>query len=93
MGGWGRDWAWRIIPGVEAVDLVGCCDSDPAALKLARKEARIPAQRCFAGLEEPQRFHAKALRATSIAASSGGPGSMRFSIPSRPAIIIAAKAR
>jgi predicted dehydrogenase len=52
MGGWGRDWAWRIIPAVEEVDLVGCCDSDPAALRLARKEARIPAQRCFASFAE-----------------------------------------
>jgi predicted dehydrogenase len=52
MGGWGRDWAWRVIPGVEEVELVGCCDSDPTALKLARREAKVPAKRCFASLAE-----------------------------------------
>ena len=50
MGGWGRDWAWRIIPAVEEVDLVACCDSDAAALKLTRQEAKIPVQPCFASL-------------------------------------------
>lgn len=52
MGGWGRDWAWRVVPGIEEVDLVACCDSDPAALKLTRREVKVPAKRCFASLAE-----------------------------------------
>jgi predicted dehydrogenase len=51
MGGWGRDWAWRILPGVKAVNLVGCVDVNPQALELARKHASIPAERCFTSLE------------------------------------------
>ena len=58
MGGWGRDWAWRIIPDVKAVKLVGCVDPNPEALALTRTQASIPADRCFASLDE-------ALRATN----------------------------
>ena len=51
MGSWGRDWAWRIIPGVKAVKLVGCVDLDPAALALTRSEIGVPADRCFTSLD------------------------------------------
>ena len=40
LGGWGRDWAWRVIPAVDEVELVGYVDSDPAAA--ARLETLIP---------------------------------------------------
>jgi len=52
MGSWGRDWAWRVIPRVKTVKLVGCVDLDPEALALARTEAAIPAERCFTSLDE-----------------------------------------
>jgi len=52
MGSWGRDWAWRVIPGVKAVKLVGCVDLDPKALALARAEVAIPAEHCFTSLDE-----------------------------------------
>jgi predicted dehydrogenase len=52
MGSWGRDWAWRIIPGVRAVKLVGCVDIDPAALALTRAKAGIPAELCFMSLDD-----------------------------------------
>jgi predicted dehydrogenase len=52
MGGWGRDWAWRIIPDVPTVKLVACVDLNPNALALARAEVGIPADRCFASLDE-----------------------------------------
>src|SRR4029077_13818760 len=52
MGSWGRDWAWRIIPGVRTVKLVGCVDTDPKALALARAKAGIPAELCFTSLDD-----------------------------------------
>lgn len=58
MGDWGRDWAWRIIPGVKAVKLIGCVDVRTEALALTRSQVGIPADRCFTSLAE-------ALRATS----------------------------
>ena len=58
MGDWGRDWAWRIIPGVKTVKLVGCVDVRPEALELARSQVGIPADRCFTSLAE-------AMKATS----------------------------
>ena len=51
MGGWGRDWAWRVIPGVRTVKLVACVDLRPEALALARSQVGIPADRCFTSLE------------------------------------------
>lgn len=50
LGGWGRDWAWRVIPEVNEVDLVGYVDADPAALKLVAKEVKGSAGRCFESL-------------------------------------------
>jgi len=50
MGSWGRDWAWRVIPGVKSVKLVGCVDLDPKALALTRAQVGIPADRCFTSL-------------------------------------------
>jgi predicted dehydrogenase len=52
LGGWGRDWAWRINPTIEEVQVVGYVDSDPSALALLHK--RLPASRGqgFATLEE-----------------------------------------
>ena len=37
LGDWGRDWAWRVIPDVEEVEVVGYVDSEPASLDLLRK--------------------------------------------------------
>jgi predicted dehydrogenase len=52
LGGWGLDWAWRVIPTVDEVEIVGYVDSDPAAA--ARLEALVPgsAQRFFGSLAE-----------------------------------------
>src|ERR1700730_11400334 len=58
MGDWGRDWAWRIIPGVKAVRLGGCVAVRPGALARARSQVGIPADRCFTSLAE-------AMKATS----------------------------
>jgi predicted dehydrogenase len=51
MGGWGRDWAWRIVPGVKAVKLVGCVDVNPKALALTMKQVGLPAECCFTSLD------------------------------------------
>ena len=32
LGGWGRDWAWRVIPDVTEVEVAGYVDRDSAAL-------------------------------------------------------------
>ena len=50
LGDWGRDWAWRVIPEVKRVDLVGYVDTDPAALKLVAKEVKASAKHCFESL-------------------------------------------
>jgi predicted dehydrogenase len=52
MGSWGRDWAWRIIPAVKEVTLVGCVDPDLKALALARAQVAIPSERYFTSLDE-----------------------------------------
>src|SRR2546427_7571844 len=43
LGDWGRDWAWRVNPTVDEVEVVGYVDSDPSALALLAK--RLPASR------------------------------------------------
>src|SRR5437868_15522357 len=50
LGGWGRDWAWRVIPEVKEVEVVGYVDSDPLSLKLLQQEVRVAADRYFAML-------------------------------------------
>jgi predicted dehydrogenase len=52
LGGWGRDWAWRVIPEVEEVEVVGYVDSDPQSLALLREEIPLAADLCFASLQE-----------------------------------------
>ncbi len=52
MGFWGRDWARLVMPEVPGVELVGCVDSDPAALALLQEELPISRQRCFQSLEQ-----------------------------------------
>lgn len=51
MGAWGRDWAWRVIPGIKAVKLVGCVDSSPESLALTQAQIAMPADRCFTSLD------------------------------------------
>jgi predicted dehydrogenase len=52
LGGWGRDWASRVLTGVPGVELAGCVDPDPTARKLAAAMVELPARRLFARLEE-----------------------------------------
>jgi predicted dehydrogenase len=51
LGGWGRDWAQRVVPEVPEVDLVGYVDSDPSALASLRAAVPIAVDRCFQSLE------------------------------------------
>ena len=51
LGGWGRDWAWRVNPAVDEIEVVGYVDSDPEAA--ARLAALVPgSQRFFGSLAE-----------------------------------------
>ncbi len=52
MGFWGRDWARLVVPEVPEVELVGCVDTDPAALVLLQKQVSISPQECFSSLDE-----------------------------------------
>src|SRR6266566_3265819 len=52
LGGWGRDWAWRVMPEVPEVEVAGYVDSDPGSLKLLQQEVPGAADRCFATLRE-----------------------------------------
>src|ERR1700694_5236357 len=51
LGGWGRDWAQRVIPEVREVDLVGYVDPDPSALARLRDAVPVAPERCFLTLE------------------------------------------
>jgi predicted dehydrogenase len=52
LGDWGRDWAWRVIPDVEDIDVVGYVDSNPAALDLLRKALPASKDLQFESLHE-----------------------------------------
>jgi predicted dehydrogenase len=52
LGDWGRDWAWRIIPAVPEVEVVGYVDSDPDAFDLLRAKLSAPKELCFGTLQE-----------------------------------------
>jgi predicted dehydrogenase len=52
LGDWGRDWAWRIIPAVPEVEVVGYVDSDPGAFDLLRAKISAPEHLCFGTLQE-----------------------------------------
>ena len=43
LGGWGRDWAWRVMPEVPEVQVVGYVDSDPRSLD--QLAAEVPASK------------------------------------------------
>ena len=43
MGGWGRDWARRVVLPDDQVALVACVDSDPHSLALARRQLDLQA--------------------------------------------------
>ena len=52
MGDWGRDWAWRVNPTVDEVEVVGYIDSDPSALALLAKRLPVSRERCFGSLAD-----------------------------------------
>ena len=52
LGGWGRDWAWRIVPDVKEVELVGYVDSDPSSLELLHEEVPKAQEMFFESLNE-----------------------------------------
>jgi predicted dehydrogenase len=51
LGGWGRDWAQRVIPEVPEVDVVGYVDPDPGALAQLKDTLGVAPERCFLTVE------------------------------------------
>ena len=51
MGGWGRNWATRVVQQSEDVQLVACVDLNPEMLAQAQQLLQLPAERCFQTLE------------------------------------------
>jgi predicted dehydrogenase len=51
LGGWGRDWAQRVVPDVAEVDLVGYVDPDPNALARLQDAVPVAPAQCFLTLE------------------------------------------
>ena len=52
LGAWGHDWAWRVNPTVDEVEVVGYVDSDPRALALIAKRLPDSDGRSFTSLSE-----------------------------------------
>jgi len=51
LGGWGRDWAHRILPAVPEVQVLGYVDPDPGALACLRDEVPVTPAQCFLTLD------------------------------------------
>jgi predicted dehydrogenase len=52
LGPHGRNWARRVVPEIDEVELVAYVDTDPYALDALKEEAGVPAERCFESLTE-----------------------------------------
>jgi predicted dehydrogenase len=52
MGGWGLDWATRVLPQVPGASLAGCVDARAAARAEVVARGLAQAANCFASLEE-----------------------------------------
>ena len=52
LGSWGSNWAKLIVPTVPAVETVAWVDPSPAARDAAVATLGLPADRCFASLDE-----------------------------------------
>ncbi len=52
LGPWGRNWAREVVPHVPGIDAVAWVDASPDARKAATDELGLPADRCFATLQE-----------------------------------------
>lgn len=69
LGGWGRDWAWRVGPAVDEVEVVGYVDSDPDASARLAKLVPGSAERFFVSLDEAlQATHPEAVLITTTLA-------------------------
>jgi predicted dehydrogenase len=51
MGGWGRNWATRVLQQSEDVKLVACVDLDPEMLVQTQHLLNLPPERCFQTLK------------------------------------------
>lgn len=51
LGGWGQDWNRNILRKAHDVEAVAFVDGDASTLEHARRQLKLPADRCFASLE------------------------------------------
>jgi predicted dehydrogenase len=70
LGPHGRNWASRVIPDINEVELVGYVDTDPNALDALREVISVPADRCFESLKEA----AAATQAQAVLITTALPG-------------------
>lgn len=54
LGGWGLDWATKVLGEVPEVELAGCVDRDPKALERASASGVVAPGRCFGSLADAQ---------------------------------------
>ncbi|GLV58995.1 oxidoreductase [Dictyobacter sp. S3.2.2.5] len=52
LGGWGGDWARRVVATNKDVETTGWVEIDAGALEAARDRMNLPADRCFTSLDE-----------------------------------------
>ena len=52
LGPHGRNWARKVVPHIEEVELVAYVDKDPYALDALREEAKVAPELCFESLKE-----------------------------------------
>jgi len=52
LGPHGRNWARKVVPHIEEVELVAYVDKDPYALDALRQEAKVAPELCFESLKE-----------------------------------------
>lgn len=52
MGGWGMDWASRILPSFAQIQPVAWVDLEPTLLEQVQTQLGVPAARCFPSLDQ-----------------------------------------
>ena len=52
LGTWGLDWATKVLPEVPEMELVGCVDSRPEALKAACDAGVVTADKCYSSVAD-----------------------------------------
>ncbi|GCE05795.1 Gfo/Idh/MocA family protein [Dictyobacter aurantiacus] len=70
LGGWGGDWARRVVATNKDVETTAWVEIDASALEAARDRLNLPADRCFTSLDEAL----KTVRAQAVLITASLPG-------------------